>query len=135
MELRSYVGIPWTREGRSRQGCDCFGLVDLVLAEQYGRSLPSLVGYPESRMGLSWAVDAGRDCGWREIDPALGRAGDVLLFRMRATEWHVGLAVDGQCMLHVSEPGPSGRDRGAVIESYRRPPWSRRIDGVFRWAG
>ena len=91
-------------------------------------------GYPESRMGLSFAVAAGQDAGWREIDPSRAALGDIVLFRMRETEWHVGLAVDAERMLHVSEPGPSGRDRGAVIESYRRPPWSRRIDGVFRWA-
>src|SRR5512144_1011435 len=44
--VAEYVGIPFVDLGRDRQGCDCWGLVRLILAGQAGLALPSLAtGY------------------------------------------------------------------------------------------
>jgi hypothetical protein len=37
-----YIGIPWIDRGRGIAGCDCYGLLRLVLSELRGVELPSL---------------------------------------------------------------------------------------------
>jgi cell wall-associated NlpC family hydrolase len=36
-----YVGLPFRDKGRARTGLDCYGLVVLVLREQFGVEVPS----------------------------------------------------------------------------------------------
>ncbi len=43
-----YIGIPFRERGRDRAGCDCWGLVRLVLGERFGVAVPSYAGDYES---------------------------------------------------------------------------------------
>lgn len=36
-----YIGLPWLKDGRDRNGLDCWGLVRLVMAEQKGHVYPA----------------------------------------------------------------------------------------------
>ena len=44
MSLSNFVGIPHADLGRDRAGCDCYGLLRLVYAEDLGIALPSFTG-------------------------------------------------------------------------------------------
>ena len=44
MSLSDFVGIPHADLGRDRAGCDCYGLLRLVYAEDLGIALPSFTG-------------------------------------------------------------------------------------------
>lgn len=40
---QKYVGIPFASGGRTEKGCDCYGLIRLILRNEYSIQLPSLM--------------------------------------------------------------------------------------------
>ncbi len=132
-----YVGIPFRSHGRDRSGCDCYGLVRLVLAEQFAVAVPSYAGdYPDA---LECAEVAALIC--RCLFPALPGEGGlwravanpgpatVILLRIAGEPWHVGLVVVERWFLHV-RPGTD-----SCLERYDSIRWRRRIAGFYRYAG
>ncbi len=131
-----YVGLPFADGGRTRDGCDCWGLVRLVLAEQCGFEVPSYAGISARDTGRVAAefrhgIETG---GWREIDRKAVEAFDVVVMRgvVRAGgevgigEVHAGIAVDGKRLLHVEE------GKNAVLVRLKSPTVAHRISRVFR---
>lgn len=122
-----YVGIPSRDHGRDRDGCDCWGLVRLVYADELGIRLP---GYDETYVSTEehaaiGAAIAGRPDAWFEVHrPA---AYDVRLYRIGAHPCHVALHVGGGRMLHVT------RGDAAKIEPTDSPVWEHRLVGIYRY--
>ena len=108
-----YVGIPFVDLGRDRGGCDCWGLVRLVIAERTGFVLPSLdTGYGSETnvAGVVGEVDAARANGeWLKIEPGQERTLDVVEMSLPARvdgHWvfaplHVGIVVASGWLLHI----------------------------------
>jgi cell wall-associated NlpC family hydrolase len=134
-----YIGIPFVDLGRDREGCDCWGLVRLVLAEQAGVILPSLAtGYvsENNAKGVSEQVETQRVSGlWERIEAGSERAFDVveMLSAARGADgWvygplHVGVVVMSGWLLHIQ------RSHDTVLARYREDQSvSRRVQGFWR---
>jgi cell wall-associated NlpC family hydrolase len=128
-----YVGIPFVSGGRDGAGCDCYGLIRLVLLEEFGYRLPELTN----------SYDA---CCTAEINPLFNQylpllsgerivkaeAGAVAVIRVRGLPSHVGVFVDGEYILHTlrkigahcTRMG-SGFLRGGLEGIYRADPCYR----------
>ena len=129
--VRDYIGIPWTKFGRTEEGCDCWGLVCLVLKGQFNITLPI---HEDTRYkGPKHAKDLGNEiCNhtemtqwtWTALEDV--RAGDCLLLCLLGHPIHVSIVVAPGIMLHIEE----GID--SFIENYNGPLWERRIFGAYR---
>jgi len=129
--VNAYVGLPFKVHGRDRDGIDCWGLVRLVLADQFGRRLPSYAGGYAS---VEDAKDIGRlirgEMGpWHPVPPGAERPGDVVLMRLMNQPMHVGVVVAAGWMLHIED----GID--ACLEPYDGARWRRRVLGRYRHGG
>jgi cell wall-associated NlpC family hydrolase len=126
-----YVGVPFLDNGRSLAGCDCFGLVHLVLREQFGVELPSYVGAYASAQEMDEvsSLIAGRipADGWRRVLDHQARPGDGIVLRVMNRPWHVGVMVTATEFLHVSEVQST-----STIERVDGPRWKRRVVGFYR---
>lgn len=100
----SYVGIPFKRMGREASGCDCWGLVRLVLQEQSGILLPS---YAEDDPD-GWSIES-HAIGHRKVTEPKPLDVAILLQPVRVgLIWksvpnHIGIYVSEKTILHVEE--------------------------------
>lgn len=139
--VRPYIGIPWLDLGRTREGCDCWGLVRLAMKGQFNIDLPLYdTGYERAdkeNLPAIVGIIARELPHYREIataDPNTGlmplgteMPGDVLLLRQRGVNGHLGLVVARYTMLHIEE----GVD--SCIEDYADKAWRRRLVGCYRY--
>ena len=127
-----YVGIPFVERGRDRSGCDCYGLLRLVLIEQRGIELPPYTEDYASSMDRSG--NAGRIAarplllGFEHVDPGRVKPFDVLVIRAAGFNCHLALVVDKRQALHTE------RGKGAILEEFNRPHFRPRIREAWRYA-
>lgn len=122
-----YVGIPFVDGGRDRDGCDCYGLVRLILRAEYGIDLPAYADgavCAHERAEVAALFDLDRQTGpWVPVTRA--QAGDVVLLRVDGHPAHLGLAVDHCRMIHT-------RADQSKVEPYTGRLWRDRIAGLYR---
>jgi cell wall-associated NlpC family hydrolase len=127
--MREYLTIPFLDHGRDRAGCDCFGLVRMVLAERHGIYLPTLSeGYAgtEERVLIAGLVNANLPLlKFAQVHGSVEN-GDVAVIRQGGQPCHVGIMVAPHTLLHTE----SGS--GPKLEDIRRPHISPRIEGFYR---
>lgn len=125
MNLNRYVGLPWRDRGRTPDGCDCWGLLRLVYAGEFGIDLPDHSnGYVDtSDRAISGLIGNGL-ADWTSV--AAGREGPLDAILIRQAPWHVGVVVRRGLMLHMPE------NQSSCIEPYDTGRWSRRVEGIYR---
>ena len=87
-EARSWAGVRWVHQGRSRTGIDCIGLV-VVVRRELGIGDYDIPSYPRTPDGsfLSHFFNAG---GTR-VEILKAQPADLLLFKEARSPCHVGI--------------------------------------------
>jgi len=132
VDCARFIGIPFLPHGRTRDGCDCYGLVRLALAEEYGVTLPAFVdGYDDFSDHQTEANIIN------EKLPLIGAArvaapeeGDIVLMRYLGIASHVGLYARNGMVLHVEE-----RQGFSRLEKIDSPMIRSRVMGFYRIPG
>ena len=128
MNLNEYVGIPWVDQGRTRKGCDCWGLLWLIYRERLGIELPSYSDRyvtAADRAAIDALIKGELGC-WREIPRGQEQSFDGVLMNDGGKLSHIGVTVRPGKVLHVR------RGSVALIEDYRSFLFGRQIAGFFR---
>lgn len=123
-----YIGIPFKIHGRDRSGLDCWGLVRLITAEQFGIASPSFkteyknAGDHESIRKLIERETEKRT----DVEIGTEKLGDLVVFSWRGVPFHIGLVLGDGCMLHIE------KNTDSAIERYNGPRWGDKIYGIFK---
>lgn len=129
---QDFVGIPYASKGRSRAGCDCWGLVMLVYRAT-GIDLPGYEAeYLSSDERIEIAKIAAREkdsSRWQPVDLAEAQELDVLCFRRGRYDAHAAVYLKPGLMLHMVE------DDCSKVERWGGGAWVHRLAGVYRWQG
>jgi cell wall-associated NlpC family hydrolase len=121
-----YVGIPFRTLGRTKEGCDCYGLVRIAMAEHYNVLLPELLEYSDSleyEETNKVILDNIPLLSGEEL--SYPKEGSVVVLSNRGLESHIGLMVTDKLMLHTTSAN------GAVIEPVTSIRIKNRIRGYY----
>ena len=126
-EARTWIGVPYMHEGRSRTGVDCYGLL-IVLAEKFCIDAPIEKGYGLRPSGRHMRLQLERYADPIERS-ALG-IGDIL---------HIKWAIEPQHLAIVSNVDPlriihADALVGRVVEHGVTDFWRHKIRGCYRIA-
>lgn len=130
MDIRTYLRIPFRDHGRGFDGCDCWGLAQLVYREELGIELPDLgdaYSTAYARGEVNEVVRATLAEPWNiDVTNGLYQLWDVMIFRRSREETHVGLYFAPGKMLHTLEGA------GTCLERYDGVQWARKLTRVIR---
>ncbi len=129
VDWEKYEKIPFAEKGRSLDGVDCWGLLQIIYREELGIELPSyLECYNETseRQKLSELVEEQATNYWRDVDDP--KEFDVIIMKIHGFESHLGLVVRKGVMIHCEE------GVGVSIVRYDGMRWKQRVRRFVRHA-
>lgn len=111
--VANYIGIPFKDLGRTREGCDCWGLVRLLLMERASIQLPSHADDYKSEKNckaIQQTINNNR-YKWREVHYTDATTYDVAEMQLPVeyqgryiyAPIHVGILVNKSYLLHTSK--------------------------------
>jgi cell wall-associated NlpC family hydrolase len=126
--VKKYIGIPFVSNGRTADGCDCYGLVRLVLRNEYGINLPELSDDYADAMNIAETAKL-----FAEKRPVLAaeklpgpRERAVAVITEHGRPAHLGIAAGGGYILHT------GAKTGPVGPRETHPGLRGRVEGYYR---
>ncbi|MBQ9624410.1 MAG: C40 family peptidase [Treponema sp.] len=125
---KKYAGIPFVTSGRDMSGCDCYGLVRMILVNEYGFDLPMLLGDYTNALNIAETKQLFMQnvpvlCGEKISEP---EEKAVALMRFGGRLCHVGLYAGDGCIIH------SRHNIGVVIERLSSPALAGCVEGWYR---
>ena len=109
-----WAGVPYRMGGRSREGLDCSGFIQLTYLQRFGVELPR-------------DTSAQRGVG-RKVEPSRLLPGDLVFFDTGPTGRHVGIYVGKRQFLHVSS------STGVMLSRLDDGYWEARFRDAIRVA-
>jgi cell wall-associated NlpC family hydrolase len=128
-QARSYLGVPWRHQGRTRSGLDCAGLV-ILIARDLKLSDYDTTGYARHAQGLNF-VEHFR-ANMVGIAVADAHCGDVLVFADAAYPCHCGILSKRHGVAHLIHAHALRRK---VIEEPYAGEWLTKVKFAFRFRG
>lgn len=123
-----YSAIPFEDHGRSYCGCDCWGLVALILCYEFGIRVP-LYNDGYNTTEDSREIEAlMNDCSssYDKVPIGSEEPGDIVRLRMDGRKFHVGLIKRRGIFIHTRI------GHGVTIGKCRSKIWKHRIAGIYR---
>lgn len=99
--VHRYLALPYVPGGRSSAGVDCWGLLRLVYAVEFGIALPTLPGIcAENVLALTTTLEEEKLRSWTEVPQPFD--GCAVGMSQRTQLHHVGIyaAADGGKVIH-----------------------------------
>lgn len=126
--VKKYVGIPFVSGGRTAKGADCYGLVRLILNNEYGYNLPPLTGNYSDALDKSqtqslFNLNVPLLCGEKLTAP---EEEAVALIKSRGLATHVALYAGDGFIIHCVN------NLGSVCERISNPGLERTVQGWYR---
>jgi cell wall-associated NlpC family hydrolase len=127
-----YMNIEFAEKGRTIEGLDCWGLVQLVYKHELGIELPDYLECYETtndRDKLAEVINKESDLYWKH--PKLGeeKEFDIIILNMRGVPMHVGIVTKQGYMIHCA------KGINTVHENYKNMRWANKIKGFARYDG
>ena len=126
--VNKYVGIPFKSGGRTSDGCDCYGLVRMVLKNEYSLILPMLDGKYIDALDTETTKELFRQyvpllCG-DKIEKPEEKA--IAVIKTQGLATHVALYAGDGFIIHTM------LNTGTVCERLSNPTLTGRIEGWYR---
>jgi len=128
-DMIEYIGIPFLKDGATREGLDCWRLVVMVYKDRLNIDLPACSGIfaDKSLASLKRISRLIKETKkqWTEVKKPAPY--DVVL--LRTSSFHVGLVTGRRTMLHISE------EINSTIEEFTSLQWKDKVEGFYHYAG
>lgn len=125
--VKKYIGIPFVSNGRAMDGCDCYGLVRLVLRNEYGIELPELSNDYSDALNIKETAKLFAEnlslLAARKLP--LPREKAVVVITEQGCPCHIGIVAGGGYILHT------GIKTGSVCQRETHPGLRGRIEGYY----